>query len=430
MPESDAKPQSITFRNSTFKWDEGEKEGMELKDLDLVCEGGKLTAIVGKVGSGKSSLLSAILGEMTLVSGGGISRPRSLAYVPQQAWIQNMSLRDNVLFGAECDEKRYNETLDACALRADLRIMPGGDRAEIGEDGVNLSGGQKQRVSLARAAYSNADVLLLDDPLSAVDAHVARHIFEKLVGPRGILAGKTRLLVTHNLSFLDQMDKIVLLDEGRIVACGKYGDLKEGSQQFRDFIATTLAQEKEVGKHDEDAKDAKETDSLLAKVSQDSTVDINKKEEANNDNLGKIVQEEVSAKGRVDFRHYLYFIRKTNSWVFSFIILLLLVGEGLRVICSVILGRWTDAVSDPHEILYEHELLERHSAHVAAFGVAALVLGILDYARQLMFLRRAAVASAKIHSAVLESVFHAPMRFFDANPIGRSGWYCYTCCSC
>ena len=150
---------------------------------------GELVAIVGAVGAGKSSLLSGILGEMHKHSG-RMNTTGSMAYVAQQAWIQNATLKNNILFGSEFDEAKYERILDACALRTDLTILPAGDATEIGEKGINLSGGQKQRVSLSRAVYNDADTYMLDDPLSAVDAHVGKHIFEQVLGPKGLLRNK------------------------------------------------------------------------------------------------------------------------------------------------------------------------------------------------------------------------------------------------
>lgn len=150
---------------------------------------GELVAIVGSVGAGKSSLLSGIMGEMHKQSG-YMNTQGSMAYVAQQAWIQNATLKNNILFGSELDEAKYQGILDACALRTDLNILPAGDSTEIGEKGINLSGGQKQRVSLSRAVYADADTYMLDDPLSAVDAHVGKHIFEQVLGPHGLLRNK------------------------------------------------------------------------------------------------------------------------------------------------------------------------------------------------------------------------------------------------
>jgi ABC-type bacteriocin/lantibiotic exporter with double-glycine peptidase domain len=144
---------------------------------------------VGKVGSGKSSFLSALLGEMNKVSG-LINTYGSISYVPQQAWIQNETVKNNIIFGNKLDEKTYANVIQSCALTNDLIILPAGDSTEIGEKGINLSGGQKQRISLARAAYNNSDIYLLDDSLSAVDAHVGKHIFNNVIGPKGILNDK------------------------------------------------------------------------------------------------------------------------------------------------------------------------------------------------------------------------------------------------
>ncbi len=144
---------------------------------------------MGTVGSGKSSLISGLLGEMYKFNG-IININGSVAFVPQQAWIQNATLKNNILFEKKLDEKFYARVLETCALKTDLTILPAGDATEIGEKGINLSGGQKQRVSLARAVYSKADIYMLDDPLSAVDAHVGKHIFDEVVGPNGVLRDK------------------------------------------------------------------------------------------------------------------------------------------------------------------------------------------------------------------------------------------------
>lgn len=149
--------------------------------------------MVGGIGSGKSSLLSALLGEMYKLNEGKINVNGSIAYVSQQAWIQNSTVRDNILFGRDYNELYYNRVISACSLLADFDIMPLRDKTEIGERGINLSGGQKQRISLARALYAKADIYLLDDPLSAVDAHVGKSIFDNVVGPNGLLKNKVEI---------------------------------------------------------------------------------------------------------------------------------------------------------------------------------------------------------------------------------------------
>ncbi|CAH1274300.1 ABCC1 [Branchiostoma lanceolatum] len=223
----------IAMEDATFSW--GKTEDPILKDINFAVPDGSLVAVVGQVGAGKSSLLSALLGEMEKQQG-YVAVRGSTAYVPQQAWIQNATLRDNILFGKHLNNCQYKEVLEACALGPDLEMLPGGDLTEIGEKGINLSGGQKQRVSLARAVYSDSSVYYLDDPLSAVDSHVGKHIFDHVIGPNGILKGKTRLLVTHGISFLPQCDQIMVLVDGRIWLLGTYTELMEQNEAFADFI--------------------------------------------------------------------------------------------------------------------------------------------------------------------------------------------------
>ncbi len=191
--------------------------------------------VVGSVGSGKSSFLSACLGEMDKLSG-RINVSSSTAYAPQLAFVQNATLRDNILFGRTFDQILYNQTLEACALCADCALLPNGDLTEIGEKGINLSGGQKQRLNLARALYSGADLYLLDDSLSAVDALVGQHIFNAVIGPHGLLKDKTRLFVTNSLNFLQQADQIVYVEGGRVVEQGAYETLVQGNRPFSHFI--------------------------------------------------------------------------------------------------------------------------------------------------------------------------------------------------
>lgn len=164
------------------------------------------------------------------------------------AWIQNATLQENILFGKPLDRKKYDCVVEACALKPDFDILPGGDQTEIGEKGINLSGGQKQRVSLARAVYNDADIYFLDDPLSAVDSHVGKHIFERVIGPNGYLRGKTRLLVTHGITFLPEVDDIVVLKDGEISEQGTYVELLEKKGAFADFLIQHL---QEVNEEDE-----------------------------------------------------------------------------------------------------------------------------------------------------------------------------------
>ena len=173
----------IELENASFSWNHSEKP--VLKDINIRIAKGSVTAIVGVVGSGKSSMIQAILGEMEMING-EMSCDGKISYVSQQAWIQNLSLKDNIVFNQSFQESKYQENIKACALEDDLCLLSHGDQTEIGENGLNLSGGQKQRIALARALYFDADILLLDDPLSAVDAHVGNHIFDHVISTKSV----------------------------------------------------------------------------------------------------------------------------------------------------------------------------------------------------------------------------------------------------
>ena len=188
-------------------------------NISLTLEDGKLLAVVGRVGSGKTSLLASLLGE-THIQSGTITRRGRVAYVEQEPCIFSDSVRNNILFGLPLDEERLHEVVRVCQLEEDLTQLANGLDTEIGERGVNISGGQKARISLARACYSQADIYLLDDPLSAVDPHVGRKLFSLCI--RGFLKEKAVLLVTHQLSFLDRADEILVLEGGKAVFKGTY----------------------------------------------------------------------------------------------------------------------------------------------------------------------------------------------------------------
>jgi ATP-binding cassette, subfamily C (CFTR/MRP), member 1 len=213
-----ASENALSVSDGSFTWG---GESTTLKNINMNVKKGNLTAVVGSVGCGKTSLISALLGEMEKLNG-QVNVDGRVAYVPQQAWIQNATLKDNILFGKAFNEQQYNKVVEACALTQDLAMLPGGDETEIGEKGINLSGGQKQRVALARAVYNDADVYLLDDPLSAVDSHVGKHIFDNVFGENGMLKSKTRLLVTHAVVYLPKVNEIYVMVNGEITESGSY----------------------------------------------------------------------------------------------------------------------------------------------------------------------------------------------------------------
>ena len=229
--------ESVSLRNASFTWDR--KDGKKcLNDINLIARKGELTCVVGRVGSGKSSLLGAILGDIWKIEGGVMVRG-SVAYVAQQPWVMNASVRENIIFGHRWDPSFYERTIKACALSDDFKSLPDGDRTEVGERGISLSGGQKARVTLARAVYTRADVYLLDDVLSAVDQHVGRHIINNVLGPKGLLSTKTRVLATNSIPVLEDADYIAMLRDGSILEKGTYDQLVAMKGEVANLIKTS-----------------------------------------------------------------------------------------------------------------------------------------------------------------------------------------------
>lgn len=258
-PPLEAGLPAISVKNGTFSW-EATAERPTLSKINFDIEVGSLVAIVGSTGEGKTSIISSVLGEMATLSGSYIVRGK-VAYVPQVSWIFNASVRDNILFGLPYDAERYNRAIQASALSRDLSLLPGGDSTEIGERGVNISGGQKQRVSIARAIYANADVYLFDDPLSALDAHVARQVFDTCL--KDELRNKTRLLVTNQLHFLSRVDKIFLVHQGEIKEQGTYEDLIANGPLFKQLMENAGSMEDTVDEEDEFEQNKEGTDFIV-----------------------------------------------------------------------------------------------------------------------------------------------------------------------
>uniref|UniRef100_A0AAF5PXL7 ABC transporter n=2 Tax=Wuchereria bancrofti TaxID=6293 RepID=A0AAF5PXL7_WUCBA len=281
------------IRDACLSWNVRELETVLEIDY-LTIPKRSLIAVVGRVGSGKSSLLSAILGEMEKLKG-YIGVSGQIAIVSQEPWIQNSSLRDNVIFGKQFDQKYYDKIMEACALVKDLAILPNGDGTEIGEKGINLSGGQKARVALARAVYQNRDNYLLDDPLSAVDSHVGKHIFEKVIGHNGLLRHKTRILVTNNLVHLNKVDFIAYMQDGKLAAFGPYKKLLEQSENFLKFIEACRSEnEKEQELESKSATNNSDDSSHSNKYEESESEDVNKESSARRISTLSVLDQESS----------------------------------------------------------------------------------------------------------------------------------------
>jgi ABC-type multidrug transport system fused ATPase/permease subunit len=233
--------EAVRIRDGFFTWNKDEPRNA-LENINLSANKGELTCIVGRVGAGKSSLLQAILGELRKLRGEVVLRGRT-AYVAQNSWIMNASVKDNITFGHRFDPIFYEQTIKACALVDDLASLPNADQTMVGERGISLSGGQKARVSLARAVYARADIYLLDDVLAAVDQHVGRHIIDYVLGPKGLLAGKARILATNSITVLKEAEFVVLIRDGKILEKGTYEQLVAMKGEIANIIKAASSEE-------------------------------------------------------------------------------------------------------------------------------------------------------------------------------------------
>ncbi|XP_078474764.1 multidrug resistance-associated protein 1-like [Lampetra planeri] len=409
---------SISITNGTFKWDRC--DAPVLHNIALRVPEGSLVAVVGDVGSGKSSLISAILGEMELVEG-RVSVRGSVAYVPQQAWIQSGTIRSNVLFGRDMEEGRYRHVLDACALLPDLEVLAGGDETEIGEKGINLSGGQRQRVSLARAAYGaqSASLLLLDDPLSAVDAHVGSSLFRRVIAHGGLLHGKTRVLVTHAVGVLPSVDLIVVLSGGRVTECGSHAELLARDGAFAEFLRTH-GQEPTAALDDDNAGTAATTAappdvrSLKSQTSSGGRSDAGVDNEVGEEVKERLVQDEKMETGRVSLAVYQQYGRAVGAPLALCVALLYALQGAATVGQGVWLSDWTgDAVVNGTQGGGTGHRLAVYAA--LGFTQGLMVLLYIVLGRGVGMLR----ASKRLHADALIRVLRSPARFFEATPTGR-----------
>jgi len=249
--------ESLRIRDATFTWDRNAGRNV-LNNVSFTARKGELSCIVGRVGSGKSSILQAILGDLWKINGEVVVHG-SAAYVAQEPWVMNASVKENIIFGHRWDPQFYDRTVKACALLDDFKTLPDGDQTEVGERGISLSGGQKARLSLARAVYARADIYLLDDCLSAVDQHVGRHLIDNVFGAGGLLSGKTRVLATNSIPILKEADFVAMLRDGRIIESGTYEQLVAMRGEIANIIRTANNEEEESPSSSEEG--SKETES-------------------------------------------------------------------------------------------------------------------------------------------------------------------------
>ncbi|CAG7734589.1 unnamed protein product [Allacma fusca] len=423
---------AISIEDGVFCWE----DNPTLRNINVEIKQGSLVAVVGVVGSGKSSLLSAILGELQMQSG-TVNTSGSIAYVAQQAWIQNDTLKGNILFGQNFSSVFYNSVIKACALEPDLEILPGGDNTEIGEKGINLSGGQKQRVALARAVYNDADLYLLDDPLSAVDSHVGKHLFDQVIGPNGILYNKTRVLVTHGLTYLPQVDCILVMKNGEISEVGTFAELLQKKGDFAEFLTEHLSPE------DLEAADnalvsqiatvegLKEKVNRLRLISQSSeghdvtvndaaSIEKHTHDTKSSDTAApasgndRLIEEEKTEVGVVKFPVILYYVRHIG-WdyaIFTFVFHFL--QHGLTLITNIWLSIWSMEPPDDGK-----QDIAKRNLFLGVYGGLGMSQSVVVFLATASMILGSLKAAKLLHNNMLRRILRAPMSFFETTPLGR-----------
>uniref|UniRef100_A0A336LQQ2 CSON001219 protein n=1 Tax=Culicoides sonorensis TaxID=179676 RepID=A0A336LQQ2_CULSO len=460
---------AISLKNVVAKWDGVKEQGVKTKkmkkaDLNLAEEddssrltldnlnidipSGKLIGVVGAVGAGKSSLLQAILRELPLKSG-SISYKGDVSYASQEAWIFAASVRQNILFGQEMHKERYDAVVKACALIRDFEQLPFGDKTIVGERGTALSGGQKARISLARAVYRTADIYLLDDPLSAVDAHVGKHLFEECIGPKGRLGRQkaTRILVTHQVHYLKDADIVVVLKDGKIEHMGSPKELFEmgiekmlESEEYREN-SSEFDEHSRRGSSRSRQNSVSSTKSSSTNGSDDEDEENTKKEESPKQNL------EESSKGKVKSVFTTYLRAGAHPVIFVFVFFLFFLTQAIASSIDWWTSYWThqeelrhfnsinNATLEIPEEINKNPSINIINAILAVAGSSSeplssewcaiihgsLLAGLFFFAisRSIAFYTSTVRSSQKLHDDMFNGVVGAPMRFFDTNPSGR-----------
>lgn len=396
----------LGYRNATLLWSKPGSEDdnhFRLSALNIECAPGGLTVVSGPVGSGKSSFLLGLLGEMRLLEGQiCLPRDKGVAYVSQTPWLQNATIRDNILFGSEYDEKRYKAVLEACALAADIEMFAMNDLTEVGERGVTLSGGQKARLALARAVYSPTKIVLLDDVLSALDAGTIKTVVQKCIKGE-VLRDRTVVLVTHHVSLVAaSAQQIVVLHDGFLVSAGP-------PALFPDLLSSDKSENIEVAESEVITRMAAESLALNG-VSNDLTVPA--VQDRTSSKKGKLVLEEERAVGRVPKKLVMEYLKQMGG---PFMLLLLIASciamELVSLSISFFVGLWSDAYRHPEEVNVNHWLAGYAAIICLNSLVTAFTYGLSYWAQW--------IAARIFHEKLVKAILFAPVRFFDTTPIGR-----------
>ncbi|TFY68212.1 hypothetical protein EVJ58_g1149 [Rhodofomes roseus] len=421
----------LAIENGEFYWNKDAPQPT-LEDINFTVAKGELVGVLGRVGAGKTSLLSAIIGE-TIRTEGEVRLSGCVSYAPQNPWIMSATIRDNILFSHVYDPEFYELVLDACALRQDLALLPNGDLTEVGEKGITLSGGQRARVALARAVYARADLVILDDVLAAVDAHVARHVFDNVIGPNGLLATKARIVVTNSIHFLKQFDKIAYIRRGIIFETGTYQDLVNNSEsqlykliKGHGTLTTSGMSTPFLGDAATPSSEGETAVESLRDLTEEKLQTVDCKLERRKsygraalvDNLptrtvSDGMTKEHSEQGRVKTDVYLQYIKAASKTGFTFFVVCMVLQQVTSVLGNNTLRAWG-----------EHNLNAGSNRdafwYLLVYGLYSLTSTLLGTAAAILLWVLCSVRSSRLlHDSMLNAVMRAPLSFFELTPTGR-----------
>lgn len=437
---------AVSIKNGTFLWSKQKGEEnykVALSNINLEVKKGDLDCIVGRVGSGKSSIVQAILGDLYKLDG-EVKVHGKIAYVSQVPWIINGSVRENILFGHKYDPAFYQTVLRACALSVDLKILPKGDKTEVGEKGISLSGGQKARLSLARAVYARADVYLFDDPLSAVDEHVGRHLIDHVLGPNGLLKTKCRVLATNAIHVLNIANNVHLVKDGKIIEQGSFLDIMaQEKSQLRQLIvdfgkgkknsSTVASSSAASAKGEKTGSDSEETKDNFDHTQLDSDSDLDivslrraseaplitdeerlllQQEEEEEDDDAK-ARKEHSEQGEVKWNVYKEYAKACKPLNVAIYLGATVLSMVINVGSNVWLKHWSEVNTKYGFNPDVGKYLGIYFALGFGYSVCALIQTCF------MWIFCTIRGSTKMHNGMATSVLRAPMSFFETTPIGR-----------
>ncbi|XP_064396710.1 ATP-binding cassette sub-family C member 4-like isoform X2 [Halichondria panicea] len=433
----------VLVENMSASW--GDTPVLENISIKLT-KASPLLTVFGSVGSGKSTLLQVLLSELQ-PSSGRVNINGRLSYTSQEPWLFSASLRDNILFGNEYDPVRYNAVIDACALKKDIIQLVNDDLTLVGERGVTLSGGQKARVSLARAIYHQADIYLLDDPFSAVDTAVAKHIFDRCI--KGLLAAKLVILVTHQVQFALRSDQLLGLKERGVEVYGEVNELQARNVNLKQLLGLEDIEELHASELDNDGKayvssitrEVSDRNKPSQKSASDATGCVSYKYEPSLFSVPSLysLHSEISIQqlptkvnnlspeersyGSISFTTYVkYFQAGGNALILMLMVLLFIFGEGGLVACDWWISDWAQCYQLLNETFDSGNrtiCLLSTNERISTF--AGLLAGtiLLNFIKIVLFSSMCVNASRVLHNQMLDCILHTPMLFFDTNPIGR-----------